>query len=153
MLYNKCYSLNNPLMMLLTACFSSKWMGTCVKCFAALFWSLVLSHLASANQLNALSISNDLLPSLNLQVTKLQKDRVASAGMAIEKLFANLDKDMAELIKEARLSYESKYFVIAYFYFVLMYDTFCYILISIPEYNFMSTFSSQICLLVKTSMI
>ena len=112
-----------------------KWMGACVKCFATLFWSLVLSHSINANQLSAPSISNYSLH-LNLQVTELQKDRVASAGVAIEKLFANPDKDTTELIKEARLSYESKYFVILYSTFILEYDTFCDILMSIHEYIF-----------------
>ena len=54
-----------------------------------------------------LSIGNSSFPNL-FQITKLQKDHVASAGVAIEKLFNNPDVETAELIREARQSYESK---------------------------------------------
>ena len=54
-----------------------------------------------------LLISISSFPNL-FQITKLQKDHVASAGVAIEKLSSNLDVEMAELICEAKQIYESK---------------------------------------------
>ena len=52
-------------------------------------------------------ISNSSFTNL-FQITKLQKDHIASAGVAIEKLLNNPDVETAELIHEVRQSYESK---------------------------------------------
>ena len=57
--------------------------------------------------LNVHSVDQQLLILL-IQVSELQKDRVAYAEVAIERMFHEPDKKMAELICEARQSYESK---------------------------------------------
>ena len=66
----------------------------------------------------ASSIVNWSFPNL-FQITELQKDHVASAGVAIEKLFKNPDVETAELICEVRQSYERK--CISYSRFVLFF--------------------------------
>ena len=69
----------------------------------------------------ALSIGNSSFPNL-FEITKLQKDHIASAGVAIEKLFNNPDVETVELICEARQSYESK--CTSYSRFILKYVAF-----------------------------
>ena len=66
-------------------------------------------------------ISNSSFTNL-FQITKLQKDHIASTGVAIEKLFKNPDVETAELICEVRQSYESK--CISYSRFILKYVAF-----------------------------
>ena len=52
-------------------------------------------------------ISNSSFSNL-FQITKLQKDCIASAAVAIDKLFNNPDVETVKLIHEVRQSYESK---------------------------------------------
>ena len=68
-----------------------------------------------------LSIGNSSFPNL-FQITELQKNHIASAGVAIEKLFNNPDVETVELICEARQSYKSKW--TSYSRFILKYVAF-----------------------------
>ena len=81
--------------------------------------SFSLNSVLIACVLHRLSIDN--FPIL-FQISELQKDHVASAGVAIEKLFKNPDVETAELICEVRQSYESK--CISYSRFILEYVAF-----------------------------
>ena len=58
----------------------------------------------------------------SFQITKLQKDHIASAGVAIGKLFKNPDVETVELIHEVRQSYKSKW--TSYSRFILEYVAF-----------------------------
>ena len=84
-----------------------------------------------------LLIINSSFPNL-FQIAKLQKDHIAFAGVAIEKLFNNPDVETVELICEVRQSYESK--CTSYSRFILEYIAFFNKLWLVPKYGCMSTF-------------
>ena len=79
-------------------------------------WFFLINSVLIAYELCQLSIDN--FPIL-FQISELQKDHVASAGAAIERLFKNPDGETAELICEVRQSYKSK--CISYSRFILKY--------------------------------
>ena len=51
---------------------------------------------------------------------ELQKDRVAASTVAIEKIFVNPDKETAELIRQAKEEYDSKFTFVLNFSFSSM---------------------------------